>query len=78
LEIGDEGISGWIVPDGTDRHDARAKSGNIVGGIGAASWNEMRFAVAQNQDGRFARDPRNLSELKLISNKITKENHCLR
>ena len=77
-EISDERISGWIVTDSADGKDAGAESRKIVGGVGAAARNEMRFAMAKDQDRRFARNARNFAKLKFIGDKIAKENDRFR
>jgi hypothetical protein len=38
----------------------------------------MRFPMAKDQDGGFARDTRNLAKLKLISDKIAEKNDGFR
>src|ERR1700676_1701212 len=53
-EISNEGVSSRIVTDSADRKDVCAESRKIVGGIGAAAWNEMRFAMAEDQNRSFA------------------------
>ena len=77
-EISDERIAGGIIADGAEGKDPGAEGRKIVGGVGASAWNEMRFPMAKDQDGGFARDTRNLAKLKLISDKIAEENDGFR
>jgi hypothetical protein len=77
-EICDERFSGGVVSDSTNGEDARAEGCKVVSGVGAAARSEMRFAMPQDQDWRFARNARNLAKLIFISDKIAKENDRLR
>jgi hypothetical protein len=77
-EIVDQRVARGIVADGADGEHPRAEGGKIVGSIGATAGNELRFAMAKNQDGRFARDARNFAELEFVGNKIAEENDGFR
>src|SRR5215471_8504664 len=50
----DELDAGVIVADGGDGDDLGAEGGEIVGGVGATSGNELCFAMAKDQDGSFS------------------------
>src|SRR5208282_1712150 len=53
-EIRNKCFSGRIVSDGANGKDARAEGSKVVSGIGPAAGSEMRLAVAEDQDWRFA------------------------
>ena len=49
----DETIAGIIVADGGDGDDLGTERGEIVGGIGAAAGNDLRFTMAEDQNGEL-------------------------
>src|SRR5271168_2850888 len=77
-EIVNQRISRGIVTDRTDRKDVRTEGCKIVRGVGAAARNQLRFAMAKNEHGSFARDAGNLAKLKFVGDKIAEENDLLR
>jgi len=50
----DEADAGVIVADGGDGDDLGAEGGEIVGGVGTTSGNDLCFAMTEDQDGSFA------------------------
>ncbi len=76
-EVGDQRVACGVVSDGGDRKHARAEGGEIVGGVCAAAGNETRFAVAKDQDGRFAGDAGDFAELKFVGDEIAEERNRL-
>ncbi len=77
-EIRNERVACGILTNGADGKNVGAKSRKIVGGIGAAPWNELRFAMAENQHRCFTRDARNFTILKFIRDKVTEKNNVFR
>jgi hypothetical protein len=77
-EVLDKSFAGKIIADRADGQDSCAESREIVGRVGAAAGSEMRFAMAENQDRRFARNTRNFAELIFISDKIAEEDDGFR
>src|SRR5580704_3672136 len=77
-KISDKCFSSLIVSDGANGKDASAEGRKIIGSVGPAAGGEMRFAMAKDQNGGFARDTGNLAKLILICDKISKENDGLR
>ena len=53
-EVGDERVASGVIADSADGKHACAEGGKIVGGVGAAAGSEMRFAMAEDEDGGFA------------------------
>ena len=76
--MGDERIAGRVIAHSANGQDPRAKRRQIVGSVGPAAWNKLRFAVLQDQHGGFARDAGDFAEPKFIGNEITEQNDGLR
>ncbi|SRR5260370_34659736 len=53
-KMSDQCFPRGVVAYRSHRMNARAKGSKIVSGVGAASRNESRFAVFEDQDRRFA------------------------
>ena len=49
----------------------------IVNRVSAAARNNLRFAMIQDQDRRFARDARNFAVDKYVSHQVAKDDNAL-
>ena len=69
----DEVIAGVIAADSSDGDDLGAEGSEIAGGIGAAAGYDLRFAVAEDEDGSFARDAGDVTVLEGVGDKIAED-----
>ena len=69
----DETIAGIIIADRGNGDNLGAERGEIVGGIGATAGNDLRFAMAEDQNGSFARDAGDFAVLEDVGDKIAEE-----
>jgi len=76
-ETADQSVARWVVSNRSDGQHASAERGKIIGGIGAATGNKLRFAMAEDEDRRFAGNARNLAKLKFISDEISQQDNRL-
>jgi len=67
--MSDERIASGIVTYGGDGQDARAKRRQIVGSVGAAARDKLRFSMLQDQNGGFARERGDFAKAKFVGNK---------
>ncbi len=77
-EIFDERVTLGVLANGGDGKRACSQVGEVVRGVGASARDDLRLAVAQNQNRRLARDAGNVSELKFVGNKIAEQHDRLR
>ena len=75
FEIGDQGVAGGVLSHGGDGKNARAERGEIVRGVGTATGHELGFAMAQDQDRRFAGDAGDFAELEFVGNEVAEDGH---
>ena len=66
----EEAVTGFIFANGGDGKDFCAERDEIVGGVGAAAGDNLRFAVLEDEDGGFAGDAGDVAELEGVGNEI--------
>jgi hypothetical protein len=77
-EMSNQRVASGVIADSCYGQDARAERSEIVGGVGTAAWNNLSFAMFEDQDGGFAGDTGDFAELKFIGNEIAEENNSFR
>ncbi len=77
-KMSDQRVPSGVITNGGDGQDARAERSEVVGGVGSAARNDVRFAMLEDQDRRLARDAGDFTVLEFIGNKIAQENDCFR
>jgi hypothetical protein len=77
-KMSDERVSRFVISHCSDRQYARAERREIVSRVGAASWNSLRFAMFEDEDGGFAGDARDFAVLEFVGDKIPKQDNRFR
>jgi hypothetical protein len=77
-EMSDQRVSRGVIADCRNGQDASTERGEIVCGVGAATRNNLSFAMFEDQDRCFARDTGDFAVLKLVGHEIAQKNNRFR
>jgi hypothetical protein len=69
----EQAVAGFVFADGGDGNYFGAESGEIVGGVGAAAWNDLGFAMLEDEDGGFAGNAGDVAELEGVGDEIAED-----
>ena len=74
-EMSDQRVSGGVIAHRSDGQDAGPERGEVVGSVGAAARNNVRFPMLEDEHWGFARNTRDFAILKFVRDEIAKEDN---